>query len=191
MGHYNSLQIAIRTELSQRITRKEELMIILDFAEEISGSILEIGCNLGYLAGVISEDKRKKLVVGIDSNESAAVRRLAIWRNRKRRTRFLYAIDGRKLPFKDVGFDGVILSHVLEHFENPSEILREIRRIMKKDGRLIVAVPKEEFLGELTPDHKILFQSLGDLMKILKKNGFRIERAREIKKAIIAIAEME
>lgn len=38
-------------------------------------------------------------------------------------------------------FDTVILSHVLEHFDNPQEILKKMRSLLHKDGNLLVMVP--------------------------------------------------
>ena len=43
--------------------------------------------------------------------------------------------------FPDKAFDAVTLWHVLEHTTGPLSVLREIRRIVKDDGILILALP--------------------------------------------------
>lgn len=49
--------------------------------------------------------------------------------------------DAAKLPFADRSFDLIVSSHSLEHFEELSEALHEIARVVKPSGSLYVAVP--------------------------------------------------
>ena len=51
-----------------------------------------------------------------------------------------YAAD-EKLPFEDDLFDHVIAVDVHEHVEDPNIITRELRRVTKLDGQLIINVP--------------------------------------------------
>jgi SAM-dependent methyltransferase len=49
--------------------------------------------------------------------------------------------DGAVLPFADGVFDLVTSNMVFEHLEQPGEILFEIRRVLRPNGRLIVLTP--------------------------------------------------
>jgi SAM-dependent methyltransferase len=51
--------------------------------------------------------------------------------------------DARKIPFEDEYFDGVIASHVLEHFRKEEHIylLREWRRVIKPNGKIYICCP--------------------------------------------------
>ncbi len=49
--------------------------------------------------------------------------------------------NGMVLPFKDNTFERVLLSHVLEHIPDVDRALREISRILRVGGILIVVVP--------------------------------------------------
>jgi SAM-dependent methyltransferase len=51
--------------------------------------------------------------------------------------------DARQLPFRNSVFDEVVFSEVLEHLPHGSEgkALREIYRVMKRGGRLILTTP--------------------------------------------------
>lgn len=45
------------------------------------------------------------------------------------------------LPFEDNSFETIICSDVLEHLSNPKGTLSEVKRILKKDGKLIMNFP--------------------------------------------------
>jgi len=190
MGYYNSLYIAIKTELSQRINRREELQILQGFIQNLSGTVIEIGCNAGYLTGKIASVRNITQTIGIDTNNSMAVAMLAKIRNFGKGAKFMYGVSGTKIPANGKSVNAIVLSHVLEHFVDPAEILFDISRVLKSDGQFIVAVPKEKYLGEFTPDHKILFGSLADLERVLDANGFKVVEAHEITRAIIVVAKL-
>ena len=64
------------------------------------------------------------------------------------------------LPFSDNEFDKVILNNVLEHFENITPILKEVHRITKPTGKVVIMVPYYNSpLGSIDPTHKKYFQS--------------------------------
>ncbi|MCE9613630.1 MAG: class I SAM-dependent methyltransferase [Lentisphaerae bacterium] len=54
---------------------------------------------------------------------------------------FQQSVDGQELPFVDAQFDFVSCNHVLEHVFQTEHLLREIRRITKPDGLVVISVP--------------------------------------------------
>ena len=44
-------------------------------------------------------------------------------------------------PFEDDTFDEVLLSHILEHLENPQKTIEELYRITKHEGSIKIVVP--------------------------------------------------
>lgn len=48
---------------------------------------------------------------------------------------------GAALPFKDGAFDIVLCTEVLEHVREPSVVLSEIHRVLKKGGALVMTTP--------------------------------------------------
>lgn len=50
------------------------------------------------------------------------------------------------LPVEDDAVDRVLAEHVLEHLENPSFVLREIRRVLRPDGLAVIEVPNVGWL---------------------------------------------
>jgi SAM-dependent methyltransferase len=49
--------------------------------------------------------------------------------------------DGRTFPLKEVSFDNVFHTEVLEHIEAPLHFLRECHRVLKPGGELFFSVP--------------------------------------------------
>jgi len=47
------------------------------------------------------------------------------------------------LPFKDNSFDVVFNKGVIEHFDNYIEIIKEMARIVRRNGKVIIAVPNK------------------------------------------------
>jgi SAM-dependent methyltransferase len=49
--------------------------------------------------------------------------------------------DARSLPFRASVFDGVYLSHILEHVTDPENILKEVRRVAEVGKRVTITFP--------------------------------------------------
>ncbi len=50
-------------------------------------------------------------------------------------------MDIQKLPFDDQVFDVIICSHVLEHVPDDKKAVKELKRVLRKDGKMIILVP--------------------------------------------------
>ena len=83
------------------------------------------------------------------------------------------------LPFPDLCFDRVILVHGLEAAENARGLLREVWRVLKDDGRLLVVAPNRRGMWahlESTPfGHGQPF-SAGQIGRLLAASLFRVEQ---------------
>ena len=56
-------------------------------------------------------------------------------------------IEKHKFPFKDSTFDYVLFSETIEHLSShPKIVLKEIFRVLKKDGKLILTAPNIAYL---------------------------------------------
>ncbi len=112
--------------------------------------ILDAGCGNGWLA---SRYRGPHMVVGIDLADAnlRRIRDLGIHPVK-------YNLD-RPLPFADGAFDTVVCSEILEHIFSPDQLLREIMRVLKPGGRVILTVPNlhclrnrvDVLLGKFTP----------------------------------------
>lgn len=49
--------------------------------------------------------------------------------------------DGQELPFEDDAFDYVLCFETLEHVESPAQLLAQLSRVCRPDGRVFVSIP--------------------------------------------------
>jgi len=116
--------------------------------------VLEIGAGEGSVLARLSEQGfgESLYALEISPGGSAAIQRRGIPRLVECR---LY--DGGALPHPDGRFDLAILSHVLEHVEDPRQLLREASRVAR---HVFVEVPAEDTL-RLPAD--FVFDALGHI----------------------------
>lgn len=79
---------------------------------------------------------------------------------------------GHVLPFRARSFDAVILSHVLEHEENPKRMLQEVGRVLKRSGAAYVAVPDARTFSDRL--YRKLFRNRGGHLSLfISEAGLR------------------
>ncbi len=61
--------------------------------------------------------------------------------NQTQGTEFRGISDISEMDLADGSFDGVLCSSVLEYTRSPEVALRELRRVIRKGGLLVVSVP--------------------------------------------------
>ena len=54
--------------------------------------------------------------------------------------------DAVRLPFSESSFDAAFILDVLEHIDEDETVLREIRRVLRPGGSLLITVPAFMFL---------------------------------------------
>ncbi len=115
--------------------RSQEFDYLFVASELSNGHVLDWGCNNGYGTQILAE---KASVIGIDVSD-----RLVNDARRRNPSITFEQIDGIRTNFSTHSFDAVVMLQVLEHLPEPIEVLREIRRILRPDGRLYVSTPNE------------------------------------------------
>jgi SAM-dependent methyltransferase len=87
--------------------------------------------------------------------------------------------DATAIPFGDSVFDAVFLFDVLEHVDEESKALAEIRRVLRPEGKLLVTVPAFMFLFGLqdeVSEHKRRYRRK-PLVNLLRRSGFQVDYA--------------
>jgi len=102
--------------------------------------ILDVACGGGGKSVWIAEHGASR-VVGIDleplfvqqANEFAVKHRISDT------CEFVLA-DASKLPFEDNSFDIAVLNDVMEHVDHPEAVLRDLSRVLKSGGQVLINV---------------------------------------------------
>ena len=92
---------------------------------------------------------------------------------------FICTTEEDALPFPDLCFDRILLVHGLEAADNARAMLREVWRVLKDDGRLLVVVPNRMGMWahvESTPFGHGQPYSPGQIGRLLAGCMFRVER---------------
>jgi len=96
------------------------------------GTMLEIGCGVGDFLHEMEQKGWK--CTGIEPSEEAK----AIAKNRVKAN---ILNPGELASLKDESFDLITMWHVLEHVDNLKEEVMHLQRLLKKGGRLVLALP--------------------------------------------------
>jgi len=69
-------------------------------------------------------------------------------------------------------YDFITMGEVIEHVEEPGEMLRKVRSLLSPSGRAYITTPA----NAPTIDHIYLFRAAGEIRAMLEDSGFAIER---------------
>ena len=123
------------TEHDERRVRE---YIISKIPEGVN-SILDVGCGKGWIAKEFLQKGKTVVSLDISTTNPAIVNKL--YSSPKH---FAVAADSFHLPFNDNSFDRVIASEIIEHVFDPAEFVKELFRVVKKDGSLVITTPYKE-----------------------------------------------
>jgi SAM-dependent methyltransferase len=102
--------------------------------------VLDLGCGFGEFSGIVYG----KIECGLD-NSRKDINSINAKNTYEKR---MFA-DARKLPFENSSFHSVLSVSVLEHIRYPSKVLKEIYRILKKNGKFYFSVPTSDLYENL------------------------------------------
>ncbi|MBN1645263.1 class I SAM-dependent methyltransferase [Candidatus Woesearchaeota archaeon] len=174
-------------EDNQKTRTFKKALKLLNKAKPKKGKILDFGCAEGNFLVLAKQTGWN--VCGIDLSKFAA----KIARKRGLNV-FNKTINDAK--FQKESFDVITLWDVIEHLSNLNDTFKEFKRVLKKDGLLVIRTPNEKSIFHLIAhlsyilsfkkikfllntiyhsDHLYYF-SKQTLTKILEKNGFKIRK---------------
>jgi 2-polyprenyl-3-methyl-5-hydroxy-6-metoxy-1,4-benzoquinol methylase len=128
------------------VDRKFERLVAILASRLPCERFLDAGCGDGrYLAGLASLPERPRVVVGSDIAE----RILATARTATEAAGIeaeLVRANLEALPFEDASFDLVLCTQVVEHLLDPSAGVRELARVVRPGGSVILSTDNRRAL---------------------------------------------
>jgi len=100
--------------------------------------ILDLGCGEGKVSSVIFDGDLD--IIGLDISKEDIIKAKGRGNYRE-----LIIGDAQRLPFSDRSVDIVFSNSVLEHIPDIFMVLKEVSRILQKNGKLVFTVPDDQF----------------------------------------------
>lgn len=137
---------------------------------ELRGRMMDFGCGLKPYQSLFLTDE----YIGVDfkgEGETYSHHKVDVF------------YDGHTLPFPDNHFDSIFSSEVFEHVFNLPEIIRELHRVLKPGGKILISCPFAFGEHEVPADFaryssfaiRHLFESSGFTVLHYEKTGSFIE----------------
>ena len=138
--------------------------------ESLALNILDVGCGTGANLEMLSEFGAAE---GVDVSAEA----LSFCQARGLERVKLGAAEA--LPYDDNSFELVTGLDVVEHLDDDLAGLKEMRRVLSRDGRALLFVPAFMFLWGVQDDisnHRRRY-TIKSLKRVVREAGFEVERA--------------
>lgn len=155
-----------------------KIIVIKDFFKQnqffycvIMSLLFPIGFNFYYSRRIFKYLSKDKIIVNLGSGNKViddSIINLDLYKY----DNVDVAGDIENLPFKDKSIDGVINECTLEHLINPNQAIKEMSRVLKKEGILCLSAPFMFYYHE-SPDDYYRWTKSG-LKLILEKNNLEI-----------------
>lgn len=145
-----------------------------------TGSLLDVGCNVGDLLLQCARHYPAMRLAGIDVNAEAIAKARA-----RLPSADLRVAEGERLPFADAGFDCVTCIEVLEHIPEGLRVaaVREMHRVLRPGGLLMLRVPHAGSFAFL--DSNNMRFRLPWLYRLLLRRGMRDKGYRDGSEGVV------
>jgi len=153
--------------------------------------VLDVACGTGEFERLILSENPAQQMVGVDiSDEMLAIARQKL--QHYPNIDFQLA-SASALPFSDASFDTVISGNAFHYFDDPSVVLKEMERMLKPGGNLIILDWCKDFLvcricdwvlRRIDPAHQQCYTQT-EFHHLLNSTGFEIHQARKVRFGLV------
>jgi SAM-dependent methyltransferase len=158
------------------IIRRGLFRTVRELAPSISGSVLDFGCGSKPYESLFLQTTE---YLGVD---------LEVTGHNHSDSKIDVFYDGKVLPFRDGQFDAVLSFEVFEHVFRLPDILREINRVTRNSGYLLISVPFAWNEHEIPYDYA-RYTSFG-ISHLLETCGYEIVELRKTTTFLSAVGQM-
>ncbi len=156
------------------VQRPTKYKLVREFLGDSLGVAADIGCGPGVFIRHMSTRAKYVLAADIDCESLDRVR----LRHKNLSNVEFIVTSANVLPIPDEHLDTVLLLEVLEHLVDDRAAVREMSRVLRPGGKLVVSVPVPP--GEVNHDsawgHKREGYKLSEIVSLLTTNEFEVEK---------------
>lgn len=162
----------------RKITLRSKLELIREYTSLEKGELLDLGAGTGIFAAFMKENGWS--VTGLEPDEETR-------KNAQRLSSVSLLATEELFNWNEERFDAITMWHVLEHVHDLHGYLDQLQKILKKNGKLFVAVPNytsydaqrygADWAAYDTPIHLYHF-SPKSMELLMKKHGFRMKAVK-------------
>lgn len=152
-------------------------------------SLLDAGCGIGLNTFLIAKKGFK--VSGVDMDNKKIMLAKKILSKIDYSNVDFYQMDITNLKFKNQSFDSAICIETLEHIKEDDKALKEISRVLKKEGVFILSVPGVGLISKINKENKHHVRegySFKQIKNKLENNGFKIDKVIKIEHTPLGFA---
>ena len=174
-GLVNSLYHSIR-----KFTLYLKKSLVQNQTKMKSGKILDIGCGTGAFLNTMKESGW--VITGLEPDETASKKAKSLYNIQTQSPTTLFELSEKQ-------FDAITMWHVLEHVHQLEQYMLQLRKILKDDGTLFIAVPnytsfdasyyKEFWAAYDVPRHLYHF-SPKSMDVLVEKFGMKVKTVRRM-----------
>lgn len=138
----NYYQKGVKNNLFQSLWHGRKIALAKKLLNAIKfKNCLDVGCASGFMVSEIAKLNPKAKYFGIDIYEKVIKHARKTYPNIK-----FEVASASKIPFADNSFDLILFYETIEHVEDPQICLKEIKRVLKEQGHLILTMDSGSFL---------------------------------------------
>ncbi|MCF6290868.1 MAG: polysaccharide deacetylase family protein [Desulfobacterales bacterium] len=142
--------------------------LVRELAADQNALTLDIGCKKGDLSAVLA--KSQKHLVALDLERHPA------WQPAEKIS-FVHG-NALFLPFRDASFDLIVAAECLQYIKPIEQVLAELHRVLKDNGRLIITFPEGGKFSTLVDPYNIANRLKGLFRKQKAAKGYQAEYLR-------------
>ena len=128
--------------------RRTKEIILLETKKE-NKLVLDVGCGRAWVAEYFIKSETS-IVISFDI---AIINTVKALKKHPSENHFAVTGDAFNPPFKPETFDYIIASEIIEHVADPSEFIKQLFSLLRKNGKLIITTPYKEKLKFSTCIH--------------------------------------
>ena len=173
---FNRIASSYESTMAGRHSDGLKKAAIRRMGHDVRGSVLDVGCGPGLLLSTLADQYPQLRLAGLD----IAPEMIKVAQGRLGDRADIRLGESESLPWPDASFNYIFCIDSFHHYPNGKKVLREFRRVLTQDGRLLLADPTAPLPLRAILNSLIRLMRMGDVQMydqrtitaLLESSGF-------------------